>query len=85
MTNQIRRAGTSIVLNIVEGTSRTSKKDFSLFVERSIGSLIETRAILDLSEELGYISQVDREKLEGVLSELFFKLNKLRKVLRSTH
>ena len=55
LISQLRRAVTSIVLNIVEGTSRASKKEFAVFTERSIGSLIELRAGIRIAKDLNFI------------------------------
>ncbi|MEA3493392.1 MAG: four helix bundle protein [Candidatus Margulisiibacteriota bacterium] len=49
MINQLRRAATSIALNLAEGSDRGSDKDFKRFINMSIGSLNETVAVLDLS------------------------------------
>ena len=73
LTSQMRRAATSILLNIVEGTSRRSKKDFAIFIERSIGSLLETKTILELAVGIGYMEEGLVEKLEDAISEIFFK------------
>jgi len=83
LISQIRRAAVSVVLNIVEGSSRKSKKDFAIFVERSIGSLIETRAAIDLSVDLGYTERKEYDNLDALIDELFFKLQALKKSLRS--
>ena len=41
LTNQMRRASVSISSNIAEGSSRSSKTDYSRFVELAAGSLFE--------------------------------------------
>lgn len=84
LTNQARRAAVSVALNLAEGSSRNSKKDFALFVERAVGSLVETRTALDLSVDLGFLAEDNRQKLEPLLQELFFKLQALKKSLRSS-
>lgn len=82
LTNQIRRAVVSVVLNIVEGSSRLSKKEFAIFIERSIGSLIEMRAAIQIADKLGFIKN-NIELLFEKIDEEFFKLQKFKKYLRS--
>lgn len=55
ITSQIRRAAVSVMLNLVEGSTRNSKKDFANFIDRSIGSSVETRSGLQISVALGFI------------------------------
>jgi four helix bundle protein len=58
LTNQLRRASVSIVLNIAEGTSRT-KKDFRHFLSLSRGSCYECVAILSITHNRNYINKKD--------------------------
>ncbi len=57
LTNQIRRAATSIALNLAEGSDRGSDKDFQRFIQMAIGSLNETVAVLDIALENGFITR----------------------------
>ncbi len=81
LTSQIRRACVSVVLNIAEGTSRKSKKEFSIFIDRSIGSLIETKACLNITQDLEYINEDKLKELLPKIDELYFKLLKFKKYL----
>jgi four helix bundle protein len=41
LTNQMRRASVAVSSNIAEGSSRSSKTDYSRFIELAAGSLFE--------------------------------------------
>lgn len=57
LTNQLRRAASSISANIAEGFGRESPKDKSHFYTMAYGSLLEIKNFLYLSQKLGYISE----------------------------
>ncbi|OGK23901.1 hypothetical protein A3A46_01040 [Candidatus Roizmanbacteria bacterium RIFCSPLOWO2_01_FULL_37_13] len=81
LTSQLRRACLSIVLNIVEGSSRKSRKDFAHFIDISIGSLFETKAILRLSLKLKYLKENELIELYKQIDLLFYKLLSFKKYL----
>lgn len=83
LISQLKRAAVSILLNIVEGSSRNSKKDFAVFIDRSIGSTVETRAGLQVAVELRFIIEKEIVDTLELIDELYFKLQKLKKYLRS--
>lgn len=56
LINQLRRAATSIVLNIAEGSSR-GKKDFAHFLSMAKGSCFECVAILTIAINRKYITE----------------------------
>ena len=57
LTSQIRRASSSIGINIVEGCGRGSDEDFKRFLRNASGSAFEVEYILLLSKDLNYISE----------------------------
>ena len=77
---QLKRAVTSIALNIAEGKGRKSKKDFLNFLTIAFGSLMEANAILDICIELGYIKE--NIKIKQNIDILSKKINKLRGFLK---
>lgn len=56
MTNQIRRASTSISANIAEGFGRDTVRDKLRFYTMAYGSLLEVKNFLYLSRKLEYIT-----------------------------
>ena len=48
LRDQLKRAASSIVLNLAEGTGRFGKKDQKRFFHIAFGSLRECQAIIDL-------------------------------------
>jgi four helix bundle protein len=53
---QWQRAAYSVALNIAEGASQSSRKQFRRYLEIAKGSLDELQGVLDLAAALGYIS-----------------------------
>jgi len=69
ITSQLRRSGLSIPTNIVEGYSRQGKKELKHFINIGLGSLGETRYLLDFSSRLGYLNSTQYASLEQLGSE----------------
>jgi four helix bundle protein len=69
LTSQLRRAAYSVPANIVEGSSRASKKDYLHFLYIARGSLNETRYFLHLSRRLGYLSDSVHSQLGAQAEE----------------
>src|SRR5438874_3191566 len=63
LTSQLRRASYSVPSNIVEGSSRESKKDYLHFLYIARGSLSETQYFIHLALRLGYLSSEEAEAL----------------------
>ena len=49
LADQMRRSSLSIVLNIAEGSSKQSDKDFNRYIAISLGSVDETIASLEIA------------------------------------
>ena len=58
LTSQIRRAATSIPLNIAEGyAKRGSQKEFKRYLMMALGSSDEMQVLLSFVKDLGYIEE----------------------------
>ncbi len=79
LCNQIRRAAVSVPSNIAEGVSRLSDKDKAHFIEISYGSLMEVHCQMEISKELGYITDSQFEVIETKIERLSKLLASLRK------
>ncbi len=77
LTRQIRRAATSILLNIAEGSSRKSSSERSRFYEISRGSLIEIDAAFEIAFELGYFQNEDLSRTKPLMVSSFKLLCKM--------
>jgi four helix bundle protein len=70
LKSQITKALVSIPSNIAEGCSRKSDKDFSRFLEISLGSAYEVETDLVIVDKLGYIdSRTVSDYLKQLQSE----------------
>ncbi|MFZ5943918.1 MAG: four helix bundle protein [Bacillota bacterium] len=74
LTGQIRRAAASIPTNIAEGTGTKTPMHFCKYLYDARASLMETRYLLRLSRDLGYIN-------EQVYNELVRGYNEVGKIL----
>ncbi|MEE1899970.1 four helix bundle protein [Flavobacterium rakeshii] len=83
ITNQLRRASVSIPSNIAEGSSRSSNKEFSRFLEIAIGSAYEVETQLLISSDLGFIKQVELTDLLDSLDRIIKMISKFRSTLNS--
>ena len=74
LKSQIRRCAVSIASNIAEGSSRSSNKDFSRFLEISMGSLFELQTQLIRSKNRNFIE-------EEIANDLDIKIVDLQKMI----
>ena len=80
LTSQIKRAATSIPLNIAEGYGkRESIDEFKRFLLMAIGSCDEMKVLLSLSKDLSYINEQEYEKYRQEYNEIGKMLMVLRK------
>jgi len=83
LTIQLKRAATSIPLNIAEGSIRRTKKDFARFIKIALGSLVEVITNLKIGIQQGYLTQQEFDEII-LLEKIFFKLIKFEKTLVKT-
>jgi four helix bundle protein len=76
LTNQTRRASTSISANIAEGSSRKSLAERKRFFEIARSSLVEVDNHIEVAIELGFLDEKNINELDEKLNELFAKLSK---------
>ncbi|MFH1575985.1 MAG: four helix bundle protein [Candidatus Margulisiibacteriota bacterium] len=70
LMDQIRRASSSIILNIAEGSGKWTKKDKSNFYRISRGSTFECIAALDLFEVYQLLEEEQVVGLKAKLKEI---------------
>jgi four helix bundle protein len=81
LTDQIKRAATSIMLNIAESANKTTDKDMRVYINRSHCSLDEVVACIDCAIDENFIGiDVHRRVLESA-SDLAKRLNGFTKYL----
>ena len=80
ITSQMKRASTSIPLNIAEGYGKKENpNEFKRFLLMSIGSCDEMRVLIDLSKDLGFISETEHQRYENEYVEIGKMLMVLRR------
>ncbi len=80
---QLRRAAVSVASNIVEGASRSTRKDFARFLDVARGSLAEVEYQVFLAGELGYIPTPISDELVASVDAVGGMLTNLIRSVRS--
>ena len=75
--DQLRRAASSIPLNIAEGAGRTSVSDAARSYAIARGSAMECAAILDVCQQLGIVDEEGRARGIALLERVVAMLTKL--------
>jgi len=83
LTNQIRRAASSVPANIAEGQGRRSKSEFRQFLGNARGSLLELDTHLELALRLNYLTPSQHEGINAYVEEVGRMLNGLLRSLAS--
>ena len=82
LTNQLRRAASSVPANFAEGCGKNSNNELAHFLNISLGSSNETEYFLILSKDLKYLSENNFIELEDNINEikamLISLINKVR-------
>ena len=77
LIDQMRRASTSIVLNISEGSSRKSKTERNRYYEIARGSIIEIDTCCEIITEENYLKIEELTELGKNIKTTFILLSKL--------
>jgi len=82
ITNQLRRASSSIPANIAEGCGKMTNTDFAKYLNIALGSTNESEYFLILSRDLNYLLNEKFEILFTLINEvkgmLISLINKVR-------
>ncbi|MEL7834084.1 four helix bundle protein [Fodinibius sp. Rm-B-1B1-1] len=84
LTSQLKRASTSIALNIAEGSTGQSNAEQSRFLSFAIRSHVEVVACIRLIQERNYIDSNTElmNRFEELGAELFAKLNAFKRAIK---
>jgi four helix bundle protein len=81
IATQMRRAAVSISSNVAEGTSRSSKADYSRFVGLPAGSLFEVVSQVHIAVRRAYLSHENFQSMHASAEELSRMLSGLKSYL----
>lgn len=84
LSQQLHRAAVSVVANIAEGSSRSSRKDFSRYLELAFGSLCEVIAEMFIALDHSYVTKEAFDELYMRAEALGRMLSRLRASLSVT-
>lgn len=85
LTNQLRRAVLSVVLQIAEGSNRKTEKDKNLFINRSMTSLDEVVACFDCALDDNYVKQGQYDDILSKIENVSKQLRGFEKFIRNSY
>lgn len=78
LTNQMRRASSSIAINLAEGNAKRTKADKIRYFDIAFGSLEELHCESRLSRDLEYLSKEKFERIDRGIHRVSYLLTRLR-------
>ena len=85
LSDQINRSTLSIVLNIAEGSGKSSDKDFNRYVKNALGSATELSAAIEAVYNLDLVTSDELEKTELEINSIIKQLGGFSKYLSRKH
>ncbi len=70
LVSQMRRAAVSVPSNIAEGAARDSNNEFRHFLSIARSSLSELDTQLDLSQDIGFVTETSRSEIDRLLTRI---------------
>lgn len=84
LISQVNRCSVSILSNIAEGSSRSTKKDYAHFLRMAIGSCFELETQAMIIEMLEFVETDELSKIKSEIDEVQKMLFGLLKALNSS-
>ncbi|HCI03687.1 MAG: four helix bundle protein [Candidatus Peribacteraceae bacterium] len=84
LSDQIKRASSSVILNIAEGSAKRSDVDFARFLENAIGSVFEVVAGCDIAKDEKLITEDEYKLIEVKADSIAKQLGGFIKKLRNS-
>ena len=84
LSDQLKRASTSIVLNIAEGSGQPTKKGFVLYIQRAKSSVLECVSVVKIALQESFLDSTSTDRIQNLLQEEYFKLVALAKSMKSS-
>jgi four helix bundle protein len=81
--SQLIRSAFSIILNIAEGSGKTSDRELNRFINISLGSVSELLAAIDVLKDGKFITQEEFDKIFKKLDSISNQLGGFKKKLKS--
>ena len=65
--DQMRRASSSIRLNILEGSGKRTSKEFASYLDNAMGSLREVRGCISIGIDVGHFGEDAKKDVDEIL------------------